>query len=160
MKKLFLSIIFVLSFTSIAFAQVEEPPAIQLTKSPDPQIVEYDKLNPGRIIIDISGEGFSVSSLGLESNVNLPKQEVDELTGFTKKDVIAKRPLWSGTFLGASQQFAKGIPLGTITQTEINEFNAMAIEEYIRLATLYNKFFDLLERSGAEIDKSSIKVVR
>jgi hypothetical protein len=160
MKKLFLMTLFLLSFCSLTFAQVEEPPAIQLTKAEDPVIVEYDKLSPGEILIKISGDGFLPSSIGLVSNINLPKQEIDELTGFTKKDVIAQRPLWSGTFLAASQQFGKAVQAGTLTQAEVDEFNQMAIEEYVRLANLFNKFFALLEKSGSPIDKTAIKVVR
>ena len=66
----------------------------------EPKVKVANHHTPGKLIIEISGEGFASSRITLITNIGTPKkQEEEELSeyGFALMDVFGTQEIWSGS---------------------------------------------------------------
>jgi len=136
MKKLFLSLFFILSFYSLSSAQIIEPTPIVVSENTAVEnTITDNEFSLGRVIIDVHPDGFASSKITVIANIGVRKVETDPITGFKLFTKISEQEIYSGTLAAYSQELDLAVSNQVIT-------NEQKVTIMAGLLEIYTKCFD------------------
>lgn len=149
MKKLFLLIIFILSFCTLSFAQVVEPePIIVDSNTATETVATVNEFSLGRLIIDVSPDGFAASRITVVASIGVRKVETDPLTAFKLFTKVDEQEIYSGTLAAYSQELDLAVSNQVITNEQKTTIMNGLLEIYTKCFDAFKTTATILQGNG------------
>lgn len=158
MKKLFLSIVFILSFYSLSFAQVQEPePIIVNENTATEQVVTGNEFSLGRLNIAIADDGsFDNSRITVVAMIGKRQEATDPKTGFKLFTKVSEQEIFSGTLAAYTSELDIAVANNAITSEQRDVIILGLKDIYKRAFDGYITTVNILQANG----KLQLKAVK
>lgn len=150
MKKLFLIIVFILSFASISLAQVEEPEPIVVNENTAAETtVTGNEFSLGKLTIEVDPMGsFANSKITVVANIGVRQIATDPVTGFKLFTKVSEQEIYSGTLAAYSQELDIAVANTVITSEEKTTIMNGLLEIYTRCFDGFKTTANILQANG------------
>ncbi len=158
MKKLFLSIIFILSFCTLSFAQITEPePVVVNENTATETVVTGNEFSLGRLTIDIADDGsFANSRITVVAMIGKRQVITDPSTGFKLFTKVSEQEIYSGTLAAYTQELETAVSNSVITIVQKDAIIAGLVDIYKKAFDGYITTVNILQANG----KLQLKAVK
>lgn len=150
MKKLFLSIIFVLSFTTLSFAQITEPTPIVVNENTATETtVTGTEFALGRLTIEVDPVGsFANSRITVVANIGVRQVATDPVTGFKLFTKVSEQEIYSGTLAAYSQELDIAVANTVITNEQKTAIMNGLLDIYVKCFDGFKTTANILQANG------------
>lgn len=150
MKKLFLSIIFILSFCTLSFAQIVEPDPIVVNENTATETtVTGNEFSLGKLTIEVDPMGsFTNSRITVVANIGVREVATDPVTGFKLFTKVSEQEIFSGTLGAYSQELDIAVANTVITSEQKATIMNGLLEIYTRCFDGFKTTASILQANG------------
>lgn len=150
MKKLFLSLLFILSFYSLSYAQIVEPDPIVVNENTAVETtVTGNEFSLGKLIIEVDPMGsFANSRITVVANIGIRQVATDPVTGFKLFTKVSEQEIYSGTLAAYSQELDLAVANTVITSEEKTTIMNGLLEIYTRCFDGFKTTANILQANG------------